>query len=56
MGKLITPKTLIYRSRDPGMERSAQFNLLPLETMHHGKCTLGNDASPKQQQGTQVVQ
>jgi hypothetical protein len=24
------------------MERSVQFNLLPLETMHHGKCTLGN--------------
>jgi hypothetical protein len=29
----------------PRMERSVQFNLLTLETMHHGKCTLGNDAS-----------
>jgi hypothetical protein len=24
------------------MERSVQFNLLPLETAHHGKRTLGN--------------
>ena len=23
------------------MERSVQFNLLTLETAHHGKCTLG---------------
>jgi hypothetical protein len=33
----------------PEMERSVQFNLLPLETMHHGKCTLGNEASPQAQ-------
>jgi hypothetical protein len=31
------------------MERSVQFNLLSLETMHHGKCTLGSNASTQAQ-------
>jgi hypothetical protein len=29
----------------PKTERSVQFNLLPLETAHHGKRTLGNNES-----------
>ena len=50
--KELAPKTLIYIHAILETERSVQFNLLPLETMHHGKCTLGNDAS----QPAQVVQ
>jgi hypothetical protein len=45
----LAPKTLIYIPRDPHMERSVQFNLLSLETMHHGKCTLGSNASTQAQ-------
>ena len=35
-------KRLFNSPRDPETERSVQFNLLTLETAHHGKCTLGN--------------
>ena len=38
----LAPETLVYRPRDFGMERSVQFNLLTLETAHHGKRTLGD--------------
>jgi hypothetical protein len=32
----------LFKSARSETERSVQFNLLPLETAHHGKCTLGN--------------
>jgi hypothetical protein len=44
------PKTLIYKPRDSGngTQRAIQ-SLSSCNRMHHGKRTLGNDASPKQQ-------
>ncbi len=39
-----------------GMERSVQFNLLALETMHHGKRTLGSNREATQNQFKVVQQ
>ena len=38
------------------MERSVQFNLLALETMHHGKRTLGSNREATQNQFKVVQQ
>ncbi len=54
-GNRLTPKTLIIRPCVIALERSVQFNLLTLETAHHGKCTLGNDASRSRKRGFSSV-
>jgi hypothetical protein len=45
VGKPATPKRLFNGRAISGTERSVQFNLLALATTHHGKRTLGHNAS-----------